>query len=539
VYPLLLIPLKFYYPPAEMAASRYPQLAWEQTSLGHFEREIDEAECFYTCLATSYEGSGRMFFAITGFVSFSVHVDDDISSQDIGRKVDEALRHAWLRLRYDHPTIASQTFYDDHKKKWKKRYTPFHPNDVFSQTEAWLQETFVAISPGMSGPEWCNADPPAPKLPTLFIITSPSSTGKHTEGVIRRDVIIRSPHDIMDGIGTLHLLNNLLAHAAQLLEERSWSLPTYGSEIQSLSPPLRVAASIAPILALDQQERLQDLVTGNESLRKEMDLLVVPFNRGEVLPGKHQRTVLELSSSDTGRLRKACRRVGATVTHVYHAAIAITIRDMQTLGPHRRTARYINYSLINERPKCSGEYATSKHAAAVYHSVSGNSLALDLTIPSIAKKEVQDRRRKEWEFLTLVDQVKTYYHNIHDSLNNLALVPSFWSMATPHISEPTATNPSVPAPNPSPSVSISSMGVIDKIISSQHGPFKLNNPWVTGEELGTGLGLFLGTWEGSLELSAAYNDAWHDRKEVDGFLRHCHDVVWKGLRLDESTEADN
>jgi hypothetical protein len=40
-----------YTPKIMAAASRYPQLTWKQTSLGYFEREIDEAECIYTCLA--------------------------------------------------------------------------------------------------------------------------------------------------------------------------------------------------------------------------------------------------------------------------------------------------------------------------------------------------------------------------------------------------------------------------------------------------------------------------------------------------------
>jgi hypothetical protein len=109
-------------------------------------------------------------------------------------------------------------------------------------------------------------------------------------------------------------------------------------------------------------------------------------------------------------------------------------------------------------------------------------------------------------------------------------------MGTPAVHNPTSENPEktpVPALNLSPSVSISSMGVLDKIISPQHGPFKISNPWVTGEELGTGLGLFLGTWEGKLNLSAAHNDAWHSEEEVMSFLRHCRDVGWRGLGLDD------
>ncbi|OAL49919.1 hypothetical protein IQ07DRAFT_587605 [Pyrenochaeta sp. DS3sAY3a] len=514
-----------------MAENRYPNLTWQQTSLGRWDREVDEAERFYTLLAKSCEGSGRMFFAITGFVSVSVQTADSIT-EEVAKRLEEALRSAWLRLRYDYPTIASQVKYDEHEKVWKKLYTPFYEDDVEVQTKEWLGKTFVPINPGVSGLDWCNSDPPAPKVPTLFVIT-PTDTKSLEDNVLRRDLVIRSPHDTMDGIGTLQLLNNLLAHAAQAYENPgAWKPPPPGSEFRNLSPPIRVAASIPPILSLKLQQDLQDLIAGNAALRQEVDVLSVPFKSGPTVPGKHQRIALEIPASDTARLLSASKSLGATITHIYHAAIAIAVRDFQKAGPRARTGRYITYSLINERPKCNGDYSTSKHAAAVYHSVSGNHLAIDLTIPSDTDEAMNEEQARE-EFRAVVQQMKSYYHSIRDSPDNLALSPSFWSMGTPHVPDPTSTNIPIPPPNNTPSVSISSMGVVDKIIRPQHGALKADNPWVTGEELGTGLGLFLGTWKGNLNLSAAYNDAWHDKETVEEFVKHCQDVVWKGLALNE------
>lgn len=514
-----------------MANNRYPYLTWQRTSLGRWNREVDEAECFYTLLAKSHESSGRMFFAITGFVSISVETTDS-TAEEVGQRLETALRTAWVRLRYDHPTIASRVQYDHQDALWKKMYTPFREGDVEHQTKEWLDQTFVPTNPGVSGLDWCNWDPPAPKVPTIFVIT-PAKAGSDVDNLVHRDLVIRSPHDIMDGIGTLQLLNNLLEHAAQAYESPgSWKPPPPGSEINNLSPPLRVAASIPPILPLNLQQDLQDLISKNAALRKNAEVLSVPFKRGAMVPGKHQRIALQIPEPDTARLLSASKRLGATITHIYHAAIAISVRDMQDAGPQARTGRYINYSLINERSKCHGDYGTPKHAAAVYHSVSGNSLSIDLTIPSVEDGPISQEQSRE-EFRTVVEQIKSYYYSIRDSPDNLALAPSFWSMGTPHISDPTSNNLPIPPPNLTPSVSISSMGVVDKIIMPRHGALKADNPWVTGEELGTGLGLFLGTWEGKLNLSAAYNDAWHDKQSVEKFVRHCQDVVWKGLELDK------
>jgi len=518
-----------------MAASRYPHLDWKESAPGRWEREIDEVERFYTYLAKSYEGSGRMFFAITGFVWLSVEVTKDSSPEETGRLVEKALRHAWLRLRYDHPTIASYVEYDAVQDKWIKTYDALHPDSSGDQPEQWLQATFVPVVSSNSGLEWCNSDPVAPKFPTLFII-APTDVDGEEGSTLRRDLVIRSPHDVMDGIGTLQLLHNLLTHASQaFMQPNSWSPPLPGSECENLSPPLRIAAAIPPILTLDKQDRLQNIIARNASLRKEAEVLTLPFKHGIMVPGKHQRIAHELAASDTARVLEACKLIGATVTHVYHAAVAISLRDIQVRGTASRQARYISYALVNERPRCFGDYGTTKHAAAVYHSVSGESLTLDLTIPSVTEKGGSNQEQLQAEFLSLVEQVRDFYFNIRESPDDLALAPSFWSMAIPHLANPTSAphETPVPPPNDSPSVSLSSMGVVDKLITPQHGPFQMDNPWVTGEELGTGLGVFLGTWEGKLHLSAAYNDAWHDKEEVDELLKHCQGVVWKGLGLDD------
>lgn len=77
------------------------------------------------------------------------------------------------------------------------------------------------------------------------------------------------------------------------------------------------------------------------------------------------------------------------------------------------------------------------------------------------------------------------------------------------------------------------MGVIENFIAPTHGLFELHNPWITGEELGTGLGVFLGTWRGQLSLSAAYNAAWHDDKEVLEYLKNCMNLVLKCLEQED------
>lgn len=499
-----------------MAASS-DRLSWKETKPGHWEREIDEAEQCYTSLAKAYEGSGRTFFAMTGHISFSVAVQNGATQQ----KTEDVLRKAWIRLRYDNPTIASKVEYDLEQKICKKIYrTPSEKNSL----HAWLEDTFRIISTGLSGIDWCNSDPPVPDLPTLFLIKSPASDS----GRVKASIVLRCHHDIIDGMGTLHLFDNLFAHAARAYEEESqYQIQGFGREWMYLSPPFRVAADISSSLLLEQKAQLNNIISRNKSLKENTEIASVPFKPGADVPGKHQRIAITLSENETAMVMDACKKLSFSVTHVYHAAIAMAVRDLQERKSHARTMRYINYCLINERRHCKSPYNTPAHAASVYHSVSGPSLAIDLVVPGLSDNDnlATGINNSREEFLEIAKTVREYYLQIRDDTQHLSKIPSYWSMATiPYPSD--GKTPPVPSPNTTPSVSISSMGKIDTVISPQHGVFDLEDPWVTGEELGTGLGLFLGTWKGRMTLSAAYNDAWHDRETVVKFVERCN---WRVL----------
>lgn len=453
----------------------------------------------------------------------TAHVSFSVPREAGSLALVAALSNAWLQLRYDHPTIASWVEYDQQSDGCKKIYKALNDENTL-QRQAWLDQTFRIVSNGQNGKEWCNSDPPVPKLPTIFLIIRSNTT---IDDKYKADVVLRSRHDIVDGIGCLQLLNNLFKHASLFLENPNSPLPKFGNEWKNLSPPLRVAASIPASLQPKQQEQLMQISKTNSSLRENIDIASLPFKRGPVVPQRHQRVELTLDLEQSSSILDSIKHTGASVTHVYHAAIALLLRDLQSRGSQERRVRYISYSLINERPLCKEPYSTPQHAASVYHSASIPSLVIDLTVPSSSEEQATSEAKKE-EFTSVVEQVKSFYLTIRDDKEHISLVPTYWAQSTP--SYPVGPGvPPVPAPNETPSISISSMGVIDSIISPKHGHFELQSPWVTGEELGSGLGFFLGSFRGRMCLSAAYNDAWHDGDEVLRLLRDCNELVAQGL----------
>ncbi|KAM0321560.1 hypothetical protein ACHAQA_010050 [Verticillium albo-atrum] len=502
------------------------ELTWRQASPGIWQRGIDEIEEFYSTMVVLYEGSGRMFFGITGFLSLSVDVAEGKDIAAAETEVREALQKAWLALRYDHPTLSSQVTRDE-TNKWTKTYRQLTGDD---DQKHWLQQTFIPVSNGQTGLEWANSDPPAPPIPTLFVVRPPSdATAPPT---VRFDLVFRSPHDTIDGIGALIMLNNLVKHASNAYAQgASFAAPVFdGSEATNLSPPYRVAASVPEQLSAGQKERIRSVTAQKAEARSDtsVELLALPFRQGAQVPGVHKRAALTLSVEETSGLLAACKTAGVTPTHVFHAAAAMVDRDIQPISDTAKRVRYINYILRNERSVCAEPYSTEKHPAALYHSVSGQSLVVDMDIiPGGGQADTSSRNE---EFQSIVRRMNAFYTEVRNDSEHWALLPDLWAMGIPDV--PSGPKPlPVPAPNSHPSVSISSMGRVDTIVSPKSGAIDVHDAWVTGEELGTGLGLFLGSFKGHMCLSAAYNDAWHQEEDVADFLRRSKQIVWAGMKI--------
>lgn len=496
---------------------------WKQTKPGRWERDIDEVEQFYTTLKRRFQGTGRTFFAITAHVSICFASLSNLSRETEIHIID-ALRKSWLRLRYDHPTIASWVEENREQKKCKKIYQTFS-NTEDDPYSPWLNETFRVISTDQSGQQWSNSDPPLPKLPTIFLLKNASILKRDP---YRIDIVLRSHHDIIDGIGSLKLLNNLIKHAAQAFTHPyDFHLPDFTDEWKNLSPPFRVAAALPKVLNPDQELKLKSIMERNDDLREGVEIATLPFTPGPTAPGCHKQVYHKFSMTDTERMLLACRKTGVSLTHVYHTAITLVIRDLQEKQKHERKVRYISCSLINQRENCKPPYNTSQHAVSVYHSVSDHSLAIDLMVPSLASRPPTPGE-EECDFSRILGEVRDYYLSMRKNEEHIHFVPSCWHLSTPPY-PPGLEDPPIPPPNEKPSASISSLGVIDGIISPRHGPFELDDPWVTGEELGTGLGIVLGTFRGILGLSATYNEAWHNEVEVRDFLDRCNELVVHNL----------
>lgn len=295
-----------------------------------------------------------------------------------------------------------------------------------------MLETLQWVDTTQTGAEWANSDPPAPHIPTLFVIPQASQPGRY-----RLDLILRSPHDIVDGSGALMFLNILLERL-QVAYEGGHACETPkldGTEVANLSPAYRVAANVPARLSPQQQTRFE-ANQAQKAAAGETDgpvrLLVLPHKQGAVLPGKHQRAALTLSEAVTRDLIAACKRSDITVTHAYHAAIAMVMRDIQKREAEDIPVKYVNYILRDDRKSCAEPYCTPAHAVSVYHSVSGQSLVAEMTLGSVDSPASNGRRE---EFQRTANLMKKFYEGVRDDLEHYLMAPSILGAACPPLPE--------------------------------------------------------------------------------------------------------
>ena len=503
------------------------RLLWRETSAGWYERGIDELEQFYASLSKTWEGTGHTYFSITACTGVTMTFQTGLPAFELRTAVEEALRSGWRRLHYDHPTLAGPVEWDESLKSCKKVYQELCSED---EVESWMNETFSRIEGWKSGIEFANSDPPIGRFAKLYLVFISDIQPNVVDDQLSFDVIFRSSHDLIDGIGTLNLLNNLFRHTAA-----AFSCPTgnhklhFGDQHKNLSPPFRIAANIPPVPSAVQSAKLEQKKEGNKAAQDGVEVFSIPFNAKASMPGSAQRTAIHLTSEETTMILAKCKVLRVTATQVFHTAIALAVKDLQEPTGTERMGKYISYSLMNLRSSCKSPYDTPLHAASVYHSVSDTSLIVDLKVPA---KTPHKMGTSAEEFLSTLGQVKDFYESVQIDEDYLSIVPALFQAVTlPYPETPHA----VPQPSKYPSVSLSSMGLVDKIVQPEHGPFKIHDPWVIGSDYSTGLGLFLGTWKGIMSLSAGYNAAFHGLEDVLLFLEDVKHIVLKGLQLEQDS----
>ncbi|KAI8665402.1 hypothetical protein LRP88_04089 [Fusarium phalaenopsidis] len=307
---------------------------------------------------------------------------------DEENRVKAALKKAWIRLRYQHPTLASRIELDEDGDRLRRVYRSFDTDD---EQETWVGSTFKVVDTDIGPLEWFNNNTAAAfETASLFFMRS------NGQDIYRPTIFLRCPHDVSDGVGVLQLINQLFDYAAMAFEQGDeYFLPKWGKEYENLSPCIKIAANIPEALSKAQTGRLEKIQKQNGTIYKHQGLLALPSSSTHasgVQDGKLMRLSHTVPKDFTSKILRGCKDVasGVSVTHVFMSALAMALSEVQPRKEDSYPVRYVNHSMINLRPYCGEPYNTPAHAAAAYHTISTQALGIDLVVPGSSDQTTGD-----------------------------------------------------------------------------------------------------------------------------------------------------
>jgi hypothetical protein len=242
-------------------------------------------------------------------------------------------------MRYQCPILTSRVEYDPDTKIWKRAYELADDERVL---EWWMHETFNLIRTGQQADEFVMSDTPVPNA-AIFVFPGKLNTEQVVSGTYKYEIIFRSGHDVIDGMATYALLDNLMRHAAYAFECKDGGINVlFGDEYKKLFPPFRVALGLPPE-TFDSLARARVDAIRDQRIKDRTGALSFPCKRGVSVLGKTHRVVVAFTVEESKAVLAACKLREPTATPVFHSAIALAMRDLQPRETSPREGKYVSY----------------------------------------------------------------------------------------------------------------------------------------------------------------------------------------------------
>ncbi|KAL9110640.1 MAG: hypothetical protein Q9227_004817 [Pyrenula ochraceoflavens] len=448
-------------------------MPWNEVAPGRFQRSLDNLERFLCSMTDIFSDSGREHWAvnIVGRLRF-----EEISETQLLT----ALRQAWISTRYHYPLIAATV---DGEKHVYQSPSP-------EQLESWLAESLV-----IHNDETTEEFLPSAKLTTYSSLHFfPTSS----------EILMRTHHWQIDGIGALHLLDCFLK-----LFSAAVSLPEFGEESQRLPPSHSEAVPLPSGLSSQSHDAAQRLLAVNPA-----NVPSIGLETSSNVPGGTQRSKLTFTPSSLNQLVAACRDSGLSVTSVVHAAVVLATQEMAAISTRNRD--FASLAFFNHRPYLHAPYSDSKQwpmgcwmVALPFSLMQNDFLTQARALQKIYKQP-----------LDLDDcPVLQYYDRYVGMAADALLQPLPNDTPTPLLTQP----------------QLSSLGVVDGRV--QH-TYK-GKQTITVEEIEPFLDImsasflvFQWSWRGKFMINVCYNENYYEKAYVDRFLTKLKVILAKGMKID-------
>ena len=444
-------------------------MSWEKLGDGRFERPLGETEKLVWLIGASTLAAGRDEWHLftTARIRFG-------SEQSLGDEAVAALSKAWKSLRFDHPSIAVIT--DGVKLTYQVSDT--------DSLEDWTEKTFIVEREASEPEDIIACVEPCEQL-QLHVLPHAGQ------------IVLHTAHWRSDGRGLPQLLDRLLYI---LTHPESGSLQ-WGEEVSRLTISLEDAADMANQVSPADQVRVQEMAT--RLLKGSPALTISSLGDPETQPGPPRRCLLTLSAPETATLVSSCKARSLTVTAAVHAAIATV--NIAHATPNSQTLDYRSSIRRDLRSRLRAPHNTPFSAAALYNTATIISLpAASATWSDLAKRLTDEYRDNYDDELFRLHRV--YYRQLVADITRAAIEGGGTARAA--------------------DVDISSIGLVENLVcrdygelrSSAMGMVQVEEVRVSVNTCSRQAAVFVFTFRDRLNLYMTYNEAFHAKGDMEGFL---------------------
>ncbi|KAJ6259246.1 hypothetical protein Dda_6145 [Drechslerella dactyloides] len=434
------------------------RIHWKEISPGKWTRDFDPIEKTLNFLTLASPVMMQFTIAAGGFLP-----DDELSV--------EKVKDAWVALRYAHPILAC-----------KITGTGFEyqvPTD--DELQKWVEETIIVDNSGKTGQDLALlAIGPKTEAAELYFLPD------------RHEVFILLRHEIIDGIGSVILFNNLLR---ALHEGRK--ITKFGDEPALLNPSLTeiLHAEDPSPDATNQAHQIAESYMAQRAISLKMK----PIDPD--MPSQLGRLEHEFSESETSAIVKACKDSGITVTTASTAAVAQAV--LEHAG--EESGHYCGVGNISIRDLLPAPYNGMDRGV-------GN-----LLTTSFPHFPVTTSSR----LVELAEQTKKTYNWWKYKKDNVEC-----ASAMPNIMEDAFVNAIANGIEPPATVAAIGLGIVERYITEPMGDF-----WFNLSLSGSTCAMYVYTAKSRLRFVLCYNSTFHDEESMNLCMHLAVRFLNEGLGL--------
>ncbi|KAI6091241.1 hypothetical protein F4821DRAFT_198822 [Hypoxylon rubiginosum] len=451
-------------------------MSWTETSPGVYSTELGGVEKVYRFISHMFKPTGREHYGIYCACTL------DFGSSFARRDKATAVRDAWKVLRQEFPALAIVP--DGLTKK-----TYVLPDA--SKVEKWADETFIV---DFTDPDAVLASYPARDHPSMHFF--PESN----------QVLFLASHWRIDGIGVCIIMERLfsiLAASTPPPAADSWK-----NDLHRVSPRLEDALD-APTEETPEIHALAQKQIA-EHHKNAIHAGGIPYlGDATTPPGSPVRTHIKFNRATSGALIAACKARGITVTSAFYAALASAVLAMSI---DEAPEKYTAVMAANMRDYVQPPYNSKDHAVQAY--VIGRAPTVNHSCTFAEKTAQFAAYVRDWcddEFLRAY-RVTTRTH--YDAMTKRPAPPA-----------------GAPPPKPPSGVTLSSLGVIEKLLPKEYegGEVTMTDFHFGVSMLTRQMLLYVWTFDGKMSFSINYNEAYHDAPSAEALLEYIRQVLAKEL----------